>query len=381
LVTFDALYCSATSVVFGNGSTTEVWTSPSYPKPDTWYPKALANKLSGVDLDPAFADIRATFNSNLGQTGCLEGTFFYLGLDNNHGSDIDLVTHALHYFARGLGFMTTTNLTTGAYIGGLPNVYDHFVLDLTTNKTWSDMTAAERVASAINARKVVWTGPNVTANVPTVLTAGTPQLTITSPSSIAGGYMVGTASFGPPLSSPGVTGEVMPITGLACDPLSGANALAANGKIVLIDRGTCTFVLKVKNAQNAGAIGVIIGDNVAGSPPGGMGGTDPTITIPSVRITLADSNKLKDALKYRSRTHSGVFATIGENMALLSGADPLGRMLLFTPNPLQSGSSVVSWDTSASPSLLMEPNINSDLTHSVQAPNDLTLYLLQDIGW
>jgi hypothetical protein len=31
----------------------------------------------------------------------------------------------------------------------------------------------------------------------------------------------------------------------------------------LINRGICGFVVKVKNAQNAGAIGVLIADNVA----------------------------------------------------------------------------------------------------------------------
>ena len=35
------------------------------------------------------------------------------------------------------------------------------------------------------------------------------------------------------------------------------------GKIALVDRGTCPFVVKVKNAQNAGAIGVVVADNVA----------------------------------------------------------------------------------------------------------------------
>jgi hypothetical protein len=29
----------------------------------------------------------------------------------------------------------------------------------------------------------------------------------------------------------------------------------------------------------------------------------------------------------------------------------------------------------------MEPSINSDLTHAVRPPRDLTLPLLQDIGW
>jgi hypothetical protein len=33
------------------------------------------------------------------------------------------------------------------------------------------------------------------------------------------------------------------------------------------------FTIKVKNAQNAGAIGVIVGDNVAGGPPAGLAGT------------------------------------------------------------------------------------------------------------
>ncbi len=48
-----------------------------------------------------------------------------------------------------------------------------------------------------------------------------------------------------------------------------------DGKIPLIDRGTCTFVVKVKNAQNAGAAAAVVANNVAG-PPIGMGGADPT---------------------------------------------------------------------------------------------------------
>ena len=65
---------------------------------------------------------------------------------------------------------------------------------------------------------------------------------------------------------------------------------AVAGRIALLDRGTCGFVVKAKNAQNAGAIAVVIADNVAGSPPPGMAGVDPTVVIPAVRITLADAN-------------------------------------------------------------------------------------------
>jgi hypothetical protein len=58
--------------------------------------------------------------------------------------------------------------------------------------------------------------------------------------------------------------------------------------------------------------------------------------------------------------------------------------LMFTPNPVQGGSSVSHWDISATPNQLMEPTINSNLSHGVtvgDSPQDLTFSLLRDIGW
>jgi len=52
-------------------------------------------------------------------------------------------------------------------------------------------------------------------------------------------------------------------------------------------------------------------------------------------------------------------------------------MLMYAPSPYASGSSVSHWDTSASPNLLMEPSINADLDHTL----DATLELFRDIGW
>ena len=380
---FDTLTCTTTSAVLGSAGTVSVWRDfTGAPISNTWYNGALANALYGSDLDTGTAEIRAQFNANLGQAGCLTGVPFYLGLDGNFGTGIDLVTVLLHEFAHGLGFQSVTNGTTGAFVAGFPGVWDRYMLDLTTNKTWYAMTAAERAASAINPRKVVWTGANVTANVPTVLDLGVPELFVSAPGTVAGNYPVGTASFGPALTPPpGVTGQLMPITTLGCDPLAGANALAANGNILLIDRGTCAFAVKVKNAQTAGAIGVVIANNAAESPPPGMGGSDPSITIPSVMITQADGATLKNALKFRSRTRSGVIALLDLNTSQHAGADPFDRALLFTPNPYQGGSSVSHWDTSAHPNQLMEPAINDDLTHAVSPPADLTLPLLKDIGW
>jgi MYXO-CTERM domain-containing protein len=60
-----------------------------------------------------------------------------------------------------------------------------------------------------------------------------------------------------------------------------------------------------------------------------------------------------------------------------AGADPSNRALMYSPTTLENGSSVSHWDKSAFPNLLMEPVINSDLTHNL----DMTVPLLKDIGW
>lgn len=79
---------------------------------------------------------------------------------------------------------------------------------------------------------------------------------------------------------------------LACNPIINN----VNGKIALIDRGTCTFVEKVRHAQQAGAKAVIIINNVAGNPIP-MGGSDPNINIPVVMVSLEDGSQLKQALQ------------------------------------------------------------------------------------
>jgi hypothetical protein len=74
----------------------------------------------------------------------------------------------------------------------------------------------------------------------------------------------------------------------------------------------------------------------------------------------------------------------GDSTFLGGGKDGQGHPLMFSPNPLQSGSSVSHWDGSATPNQLMEPSINSTLGHGVTVgdnPQDLTFSLLRDIGW
>ncbi len=67
----------------------------------------------------------------------------------------------------------------------------------------------------------------------------------------------------------------------ACNPLP-AGSLA--GTVALIRRGACTFHSKSLNAQNAGAIGVVLYNNVAGRFSPTVAGT-PAITIPVVAVS------------------------------------------------------------------------------------------------
>lgn len=367
-----ALTCTTNSAVLGSAGAAEIFRDFSgAPFTGTWYGAALGNSLHGSDMSPGTSEINATFNINLGNPGCFDGIHFYLGLDNNHGNDTDLVAVLLHEFSHGLGFQTFTNTSTGVQTSGFPSIYDKFLFDNTTGKTWEQETVAERQASTTAANKLAWSGTRVTAEVHNTLT--TPLARINSPAGIAGNYTVGTAVFGAPLSFPGVTANVTqasPVDG--CSTL--ANSGAMSGKIALIDRGNCNFVVKVKNAQNAGAVGVIV-VNTTSAGVVQMGGFDNTVTIPSVSVANTDGNLIKSQLA------APVNATLLANAAVPSGTDASGRPLLYTPTDFAQGSSVSHWDTNLYPNQLMEPFISGDLTHSVVPVWDLTLSMLQDVGW
>jgi hypothetical protein len=387
---FVPLSCTATSAVLGSAGANEIWSDfTNAPRANTWYPSALASKLAGEDVStPGEPHIIARFNSRLGLfPDCLPGNGFYLGLDRNFGDQIDLVTVLLHEFAHGLGFQTFTDDETGEEILGIPSIWDYYLLNNRTNRTWVESTPAERAQSAMTWRGLSWNGPRVTAAVPQVLDPMSNLNISGAAAGTAGGnYEVGDASFGPPLSNPPVRGQLMPVvdqangTGLACDPLNALNALAVRGNVALVDRGTCDFVTKARNVQAAGAIAMVVADNQPGDVTG-MSGNDPAITIPAVRVTQASGAAIKASLQRRSRTQSGVVASLGVNPNRLAGTDPQGRILMYTPTIYSPGSTVSHYTTEAKPNQLMEPAINDDLTHEVTPPRDLTYPLLQDIGW
>jgi len=131
-------------------------------------------------------------------------------------------------------------------------------------------------------------------------------ITVAEPSPIAGDYFGPMAGFGESLVTTGpLAGEVFLVNDGAgvvtdgCEPF-----VVPAGSIPLVDRGACNFTVKVKNAQNAGAAIVIVANNIAG-PPIAMGGTDPTITIPSVMISLDNGNLFKANLPLNATVADG----------------------------------------------------------------------------
>ena len=90
--------------------------------------------------------------------------------------------------------------------------------------------------------------------------------------------------------APGTNPQGNPVSQEGCGVLTNAAAIA--GKIAIVYRNTCEFGVKVKRAQDAGAIGCII-VNREDAAPGMLGGSEgPNVTIPCVMISNIDGGAL-----------------------------------------------------------------------------------------
>jgi subtilisin family serine protease len=120
-------------------------------------------------------------------------------------------------------------------------------------------------------------------------------LQVTSPPSIAGSYYLVEGAITPALTNTGpVAGRLVYIQpNIACDPPT--NAAELRGHIALIDRGTCFFADKIRRAQDAGALAVVMVNN-QDTAPIPMGGDSEGLHIPSGMISKADGALLKAKL-------------------------------------------------------------------------------------
>ena len=142
----------------------------------------------------------------------------------------------------------------------------------------------------------LWTGPK--------------SLTVNQPPNIQGSYIFEKANFGPSIFN--VSGNVVLVNdgssapSLGCNPL--INGQNIQGNIALVDRGTCEFSQKCLRAQNAGAIAVIVCNNVTGNPFAmGTGTYGNSITIPAVMMTKQNCDSIK------------VYLNSGVNITMLVG--------------------------------------------------------------
>ncbi|MDP1827466.1 MAG: myxosortase-dependent M36 family metallopeptidase [Archangium sp.] len=132
-----------------------------------------------------------------------------------------------------------------------------------------------------------------------------------------GAYATNSAAFGAQTFT--LTANVMLVndgTGTVTDGCTAMSGLT--GRIALIDRGSCTFAVKARNAQTAGAVGVIIANNAAGGPPFlGPDSTVTTVTIPALSVTQADGNALKANL---------MSGTVSVTMTGVAGTERAGEV-------------------------------------------------------
>lgn len=128
-------------------------------------------------------------------------------------------------------------------------------------------------------------------------------VSITSPTSIGGAinYSIANDGGGGTNEWGGAIGATLSQEVVKADPYEACanlnNAAALNGKIALIQRGNCEFGEKALRAQQAGAVAVIIVNNVTGGPVGmGAGAQGNSVNIPVLMISDVDGSRIDNAL-------------------------------------------------------------------------------------
>lgn len=362
----------------GASASSYVRNFPNAPRPGIYYPLALANSLADADLRPNLSDIDITVNSNAELDGN-SGLSWYYGLDGNTPSNLinfsDVIAHELGH---GLGFASFANLETGAFAFGDPDIFSTLIYDSEVFLSWESMNDSGRVTSATNDPFVVWVGPysNTAADgVNDYIASGKQSVTIAGTS-----FPAQQASFSSNISENGITGNLalvndgVEITSDAAEVI--INTAELSGKIALVDRGLVTFDLKVSRAQDAGALAVVIANNVGGDAlitPSGES-TDP---VPVIFVSENSGINLKALLNSGNPVNVTLFTSLLTVNEGESATEFQTNIRLHAPTTLESGSSVSHWSANASPDLLMEPSINSGLNENL----DLSPILMKDIGW
>jgi len=112
------------------------------------------------------------------------------------------------------------------------------------------------------------------------------------------------------------------------------------GKIALISRGGFAFVDKATNAKNAGAVGAIIYNNVAGEHA-----DVPGMAVPTIKTTLEDGQKLLGEINSGNNTVSFNIqfnSEVGETVADFSSRGPVTSTWMIKPDVSAPGVNITS---------------------------------------
>ena len=155
-------------------------------------------------------------------------------------------------------------------------------------------------------------------------------------------YGAAVGQFGP---EEAVTGDLNNLgTNLACSALP---AGSLTGDIALIERGVCAFSVKIRNAQTAGAVGVIVRNNAPG-PPIAMAtdGTPNQPTIPAVMVSQGVGTTLTGKAGHSftiGDTLDYVRDSAGDNvLAMFSSHGPTDVDFRVKPDVVAPGVNVLS---------------------------------------
>ncbi|MBP7998765.1 MAG: M4 family metallopeptidase [Chloroflexi bacterium] len=226
------------------------------------------------------------------------------------------------------------------------------------NESYSDIYG--EVVDLINGADDDTPGGLRTDNSCSVFSPPMPEMEVNA-GPLAGNYAAGSASFGPALDNIGITGDMIVATDGTAAPTEACNAITNDltGQIAFVRRGTCGFAVKVKNAQNAGAIAVVVANHVTGGDAvQAMGGTDPTITIPSIFIGYTLGNNIEAQL--------GGGSTVNITMRAAAGTDNSYRWLSGESDPAFGTAIRDMWN----PNCHADPGLVTDPSYYVCGTND-----------